>query len=126
MSALTACLARAATTCILLRMSPITIIVRENGPLRIEGDDVAQVRLVDHAGNPIPIPGSGKAISLCRCGGSAQKPFCDRTHTKIGFRAAEQARREFDAQAAAQADPQGSVPPAAPAPPATPGGAEPR
>ncbi len=29
------------------------------------------------------------SIALCRCGGSANKPFCDRTHMRIGFSSAK-------------------------------------
>jgi CDGSH-type Zn-finger protein len=75
---------------------PITIKVRQNGPLLIAGDDVAQVSLVDHEGTPISVEGR-KSIALCRCGASTTKPFCDGTHSKIGFQGAEQARAEFDA-----------------------------
>ena len=50
-----------------------------NGPLRVRG-------------NLEILSGTGRAVArvtaayLCRCGGSDNKPFCDGTHTKIGFR----------------------------------------
>jgi len=78
-------------------MPPITISVRPNGPLLISGEDAAHLRLVDQDGNEISIEGK-KNVKLCRCGASTQKPFCDGTHSRIGFQGAEQARAEFDAQ----------------------------
>jgi CDGSH-type Zn-finger protein len=39
-----------------------------------------------------------ETIALCRCGGSTTKPFCDGTHSKVGFRAAERAVREEEGQ----------------------------
>ena len=72
-------------------MSPITIKVRKNGPYVISGDDVANVVVTDAEGNRLLPGGSGKSISLCRCGASSTKPFCDGTHSKIGFQAAETA-----------------------------------
>ena len=74
----------------------VTIKVNQNGPYLVEGE----VQLVDHEGKPIVNP--GKVLKLCRCGASSRKPFCDGTHSKIGFRGAEQAAREFDAQQPAQ------------------------
>jgi 3-phenylpropionate/trans-cinnamate dioxygenase ferredoxin subunit len=77
---------------------PITITVKQNGPYLIAGDDVAQVRIVDATGQPLVSPkGSGKTIALCRCGGSVTKPFCDGTHSRIGFQGAEEAQRAADA-----------------------------
>ena len=73
----------------------VKITVRKDGPYRVEGDIV----LIDHEGNQIPIvekPGK-PWVSLCRCGASATKPFCDGTHSKIGFRGAEEAARAQDA-----------------------------
>ncbi len=98
-------------------MDPVTITVRENGPFVIAGDDMARVRLVDHQGNEVPTAGR-KAISLCRCGASTKKPFCDGTHSKVGFRGAEAAQAAYDAGQ------QGVTPDAPqPLPPAAGGGA---
>jgi CDGSH-type Zn-finger protein len=63
-----------------------TIRVRQNGPLLVEGDDVT---IVDWNGNAYPP--ARRPFALCRCGGSTNKPFCDGTHSKIGFQAAEAA-----------------------------------
>jgi CDGSH-type Zn-finger protein len=60
--------------------------VRENGPLRVEGDDV---QVVDWNGNAYPI--EKRPFILCRCGHSKQRPFCDLTHRAIGFTAGEPA-----------------------------------
>ena len=96
-------------------MDRITITVRNNGSLFITGEDAAHIRLVDHEGREISIEGK-KNVALCRCGASTKKPFCDGTHSKIGFQGAEAARAEFDAQQAAQAGPQGAQQGAQPAP----------
>ena len=77
---------------------PVTIKVNQNGPYLVEGD----VQLVDHEGKTIVNP--GKVLKLCRCGASTRKPFCDGTHSKIGFRGAEQAARELDAARGAPSD----------------------
>lgn len=74
-------------------MADVTIHVRKNGPYRVEG----AINLLDHDGNPILIPEGKTFISLCRCGGSVTKPFCDGTHSRIGFKGAEEATEKFDA-----------------------------
>lgn len=58
----------------------VTIKIKENGPYIVEGD----FTLVDANGQEIP----KKKTALCRCGGSTTKPFCDGTHSKIGFQGA--------------------------------------
>ena len=59
----------------------VEIKVRDDGPLKVTGP----VRLVDGDGNEFLLPDDGKAIALCRCGQSAEKPFCDRAHRDCGF-----------------------------------------
>jgi CDGSH-type Zn-finger protein len=61
----------------------VTITIRPNGPYRVEGP----IKLVDAEGKLLDLAGK-PAISLCRCGASINKPFCDGTHSKIGFLAA--------------------------------------
>jgi CDGSH iron-sulfur domain-containing protein 3 len=56
-------------------MSEPRITVRGTGSLKVEGD----IPLFDEAGNQIPTP-EGRPYSLCRCGQSQRKPFCDGAH----------------------------------------------
>jgi CDGSH-type Zn-finger protein len=70
-------------------MSQVKITVRPNGPFRVDDPD-GLVELVDANGNKFDLTGR-PAFSLCRCGASVNKPFCDGTHSKIGFQAAEAA-----------------------------------
>jgi len=70
-------------------MSQVKITVRPNGSYRVE-DPNGVVELVDSSGNKYDLTGK-PTFSLCRCGGSVNKPFCDGTHSKIGFQAAEAA-----------------------------------
>jgi CDGSH-type Zn-finger protein len=58
---------------------------RLDGPLVIEGP----VTIIDHQGNPFPLPTNKPAVALCRCGQSANKPFCDGSHRACGFQAAQ-------------------------------------
>ena len=61
-------------------MADVKVVVRNNGPLRIEG----VCTIEDQEGRAFGLAGR-TVISLCRCGNSANKPFCDGTHNKIGF-----------------------------------------
>jgi CDGSH-type Zn-finger protein len=63
-------------------MSEVTITVRPNGPYKVTGP----VQLIDPEGNPVPLEPGKPAIFLCRCGQSAEKPFCDGAHKECGFR----------------------------------------
>ena len=48
--------------------------------------------VVDAQGNDVPVVKK----ALCRCGGSTTKPFCDGTHSKIGFQGAIAAVQQTD------------------------------
>ena len=64
------------------------ITVRNNGSLKVEGEDI---ELVDQEGRPSGL-GGRKLISLCRCGHSESKPFCDASHARCGFDSVVEAR----------------------------------
>ena len=65
-------------------MPDVKIDIIKNGPYIVQGE----VEMNDADGNSYPIE---KRMALCRCGASTDKPFCDGTHSKIGFQAAEKA-----------------------------------
>ncbi|PKR78770.1 iron-binding protein [Halalkalibacillus sediminis] len=52
--------------------------VRDNGSILVKGD----VQLLDAEGNEYE---TKPAFSLCRCGASKNKPFCDGAHKQIEF-----------------------------------------
>jgi CDGSH-type Zn-finger protein len=67
-------------------MSDVTITPKANGPLLVQGP----VRIVTPDGRELPVPPRkdgrpAEVVVLCRCGGSATKPFCDGTHKRNGF-----------------------------------------
>lgn len=67
----------------------VEIKVRHNGPYKVTGP----VRLIDADGNEYDVA-EEETVILCRCGASQTKPFCDKTHSKVGFEAAERAVAE--------------------------------
>jgi CDGSH-type Zn-finger protein len=71
-------------------MDQVVIKARHNGPYKITGP----VKLIDAHGSEYDLSEMDEPIALCRCGGSTTKPFCDGTHSKVGFEAAERAVRE--------------------------------
>jgi CDGSH-type Zn-finger protein len=59
---------------------PTKITPQNNGPIRIEGE----FEICDPSGAAFGLAGR-TVISLCRCGHSENKPFCDGSHNRIGF-----------------------------------------
>jgi CDGSH-type Zn-finger protein len=70
-------------------MSEVTIVVANNGPYRIA--TAADIVLKDVDGNVFDLSGR-PSVSLCRCGQSSNKPFCDGTHNRCGFQSEIKAR----------------------------------
>jgi 3-phenylpropionate/trans-cinnamate dioxygenase ferredoxin subunit len=67
-----------------MQVSDVRITASRNGPYLVSG----LVELTDADGKTYPVKAK---MALCRCGASTTKPFCDGTHSRIGFQAAEQA-----------------------------------
>ena len=68
-------------------MPDFKIEIRENGPMRVYG----AFELVDQNGGVYTQP-EGQWVTLCRCGQSDNKPYCDGTHRTCEFQAESQAR----------------------------------
>jgi CDGSH-type Zn-finger protein/uncharacterized Fe-S cluster protein YjdI len=62
-----------------VRDGPLRISPQLDGPLAVRGN----LEITSGTGRVVARVTSAR---LCRCGGSANKPFCDGTHTRIGFR----------------------------------------
>jgi len=61
-------------------MASTRISVLNNGSVRVEGE----FEIVDQEGKPFGLAGRTR-VSLCRCGHSGTKPFCDGSHKTSGF-----------------------------------------
>jgi CDGSH-type Zn-finger protein len=61
-------------------MAATKITINPNGSIRIEGD----FSIHDAEGKEFGL-GGRTVIGLCRCGHSANKPFCDGSHARMGF-----------------------------------------
>ncbi|MCH8106954.1 MAG: CDGSH iron-sulfur domain-containing protein [Chloroflexi bacterium] len=63
-------------------MPEVKIVVRSSGPLRVYGP----FELEDPDGKTFTLP-DGQWVSLCRCGASNNKPYCDTSHRECAFEA---------------------------------------
>jgi CDGSH-type Zn-finger protein len=61
-------------------MSDVTITPQNDGPYHVQGP----FKIVTEGGRTIAV--DGNETWLCRCGQSTKKPFCDGTHSRIGFK----------------------------------------
>jgi len=74
------------------------IVVRKNGPYIVQGDVplVCKAQVVSEYGEPLTWKKeeaieTSEIYTLCRCGQSSNKPFCDGTHARIDFDGRESA-----------------------------------
>jgi len=61
------------------RHRPVKMTLIPNGPVKLTGP----IEIVSATGETVE---RCTEVFLCRCGGSARKPYCDGTHKRIGFR----------------------------------------
>jgi CDGSH-type Zn-finger protein len=61
----------------------VTVRATRNGPYIVQGP----IELLDTAGDKYTL--DKESVALCRCGHSSNRPFCDGTHSKIGFKSSE-------------------------------------
>lgn len=61
-------------------MAATKITIKDDGSIRVEGD----FEILDPQGRAFGL-GGRTSVSLCRCGHSATKPFCDGSHRRVGF-----------------------------------------
>jgi CDGSH-type Zn-finger protein len=67
-------------------MPDAKILVRDHGPFLVTGP----ITVTDAAGNVFDLKGK-ETFALCRCGESANRPFCDGAHKTCGFQSEERA-----------------------------------
>lgn len=67
-------------------MSDVKVVVRDNGPFLVTGATTVE----DADGNTFDTGGK-TTIALCRCGASANRPFCDGAHNGSEFKSCERA-----------------------------------
>jgi CDGSH-type Zn-finger protein len=58
----------------------VTVKALQDGPLMVDGE----CQVIDAQGNTLP--SKGDKTYLCRCGSSANKPYCDGAHKKVDFK----------------------------------------
>jgi CDGSH-type Zn-finger protein len=61
-------------------MTAMQINALPDDPYRVEGNS----RIFDRHGRPVPDRGS--PVHLCRCGRSGDKPVCDGSHARTGWK----------------------------------------
>ncbi len=71
--------------------STVTVRPLDNGPLQVDGS----LRVVDPDGIAYDLDGA-QPVYLCRCGRSVRKPFCDGSHARVSFAAADRAADSAD------------------------------